>query len=292
MKTEPKTTTLRNITLALALLLGACQSAPQPGSPPAACRNHSSGQAAPYAEMCSAQNFRDLPDSTGKLMYDEKLPVKRAVKKSGTEAAILLHYRWLNGTQLRVKFLNNPYGLKDRVLAIANEWHARGHANISFVETNAADSDIRVTFLGSGYWSVIGTQARQEQGHATLCLAFGGVPSATELHRVAAHEFGHAIGLIHEQAQPAANIHWDAKACYLYFGGPPNCWSKEMVDSNVLRHQPESPEIAHTLFDEDSIMEYAVDPKLTTDGHGIGWNTDLSPLDCQFVAKVYPMGNN
>ena len=61
-----------------------------------------------------------------------------------------------------------------------------------------------------------------------------------------------------------------------------------MVDSNVLNHYRESASLFHTSFDEDSIMEYPVDPRLTTDHRGIPWNNDLSSLDRQFIATVYP----
>ena len=284
-----KTARLRIISLfVIGILLSGCQIVQRTA---AGCRARSFGSATFY-DMCSAQNFKDFRGRTGKIEFDQAIPVKRLLRlgkqNAGTQAAILLHNRWPDGSQLHVSFLNDPYGLRNEVLNIANEWHSRGHANISFVESNTATSDIRVTFTGSGYWSLIGTQANDERGRPTLCLGFTHSPSTTELHRVVLHEFGHSIGLIHEHQQPVSSIHWDAQACYRYFGGPPNCWDKQMVDSNVLRHYPENPAIFHTGFDENSIMEYAVDPNLTTDHKGIPWNNDLSSMDRQFIETVYP----
>jgi hypothetical protein len=261
-----------------------CQST---SSSAASCRARAVGSAAPY-DMCSAQNFTDFKSMTGKIEFDQAIPVKRLLRDRGTQAGVLLHYRWTDGSQLRVAFLNDPYGLKNQVLSIANQWHTRGHANVTFVESDAAQSNIRVTFTGAGYWSLIGTQADIQPGRATLCLGFRSAPDSTKLRRVVLHEFGHALGLIHEHQQPLSTIHWDAQACYRYYEGPPNCWTPQMVDSNVLRRNPESSALAHTGFDENSIMEYPVDPNLTTDHKAIGWNTDLSPLDRQFIATVYP----
>jgi serralysin len=135
---------------------------------------------------------------------------------------------------------------------------------------------------------LIGNQASGQRGRATLCLGYPSGPATTQLRRTVLHEFGHSIGLIHEHQQPVSTIHWDPQACYEYFGGPPNCWSKQMVDSNVLNHYHESPAISHSRFDEDSIMEYPVDSRLTTDHHAIPWNNDLSAMDRQFIATVYP----
>ncbi|MEY2486449.1 MAG: serralysin [Verrucomicrobiota bacterium] len=270
------------------VLLAACQSISQ--SPPG-CRARSPGNAAPY-EMCSAQNFTDFRGINGKIEFDQAIPVKRLFrlgkKNAGTQAAVMLHNRWPDGSQLHVAFLNDPYGLKNQVLSIANEWHTRGHANITFAESDVAHSNVRVTFTGTGYWSLIGTQANQEGGRPTLCLGFTSSPASTQLRRTVLHEFGHSLGLIHEHQQPVSSIHWDAQACYRYYEGPPNCWTKQMVDSNVLHHYPENPAIFHTGFDEYSIMEYPVDPNLTTDHKGIDWNNDLSSLDRQFIATVYP----
>jgi serralysin len=274
--------------LAIGLSLSGCQVVQRTAG---SCRARSLGSHTFY-DMCSSQNFKDFRGRTGNIEFDQAIPVKQIMrlgkKNAGLQASIQLHYRWPDGSQLHVAFLNDPYGLKNEVLAIANEWHTRGHANITFVESDTAGSDIRVTFTASGYWSLIGIQANGQRGRATLCLGFPSSPATTQLRRTVLHEFGHSLGLIHEHQQPVANIHWNAQACYEYFGGPPNCWSRQMVDSNVLRHYPESSAIRHTAFDENSIMEYPVDPNLTTDHKGIDWNNDLSSLDRQFIAAVYP----
>ena len=49
-----------------------------------------------------------------------------------------------------------------------------------------------------------------------------------EYSRVVIHEFGHALGCIHEHQSPAADIPWDKEAVYRYYMGPPNNWSKRI----------------------------------------------------------------
>jgi hypothetical protein len=47
-------------------------------------------------------------------------------------------------------------------------------------------------------------------------------------------------------------------------------------------------DLTATVFDPDSIMEYPVAAKLTTDHAVIGGNLDLSPTDKELIAKFYP----
>ena len=75
---------------------------------------------------------------------------------------------------------------------------------------------------------------RQDQADDELRLAEGRAPTTTEYERVVVHEFGHALGAIHEHQNPKGGIEWNLPAVYKYFAGPPNFWSKEDVDVNVL----------------------------------------------------------
>jgi hypothetical protein len=48
------------------------------------------------------------------------------------------------------------------------------------------------------------------------------------------HEFGHALGLIHEHQNPVGGIQWNKPAVYADLGGPPNFWGKATVDNNMF----------------------------------------------------------
>jgi hypothetical protein len=101
------------------------------------------------------------------------------------------------------------------------------------------------------------------------------------------HEFGHALGCIHEHQSPDENLQWNKDAVYSYFTGSPNFWTKPEIDSNVLqRYSPEG--MAFTRFDRQSIMLYMFPAELFLDHVGTPNNTDLSNGDKQFIAQCYP----
>lgn len=269
--------------LVSALALGSCQTAAPPVPPTTsenACRTKSHGSAAPIA-MCAAQNFPAKNFRAFQLK-------RREVVKTGPVAVANEKLRWKK-RDIKVGFMDDPFGLKQRVLRVANEWRTKGGANVSFVESNLNDADIRVSFRGSGYWSYLGIQAQEfPKAEQTMNLEFVPNVDQEELQRVTLHEFGHALGLLHEHASPLSEIRWDKEAVYKHYLQPPNCWDRAEVDTQVLTKKESGPDLVATSFDKDSIMCYPVDPELTTDNTRIGWNTDLSATDKEFIKRFYP----
>jgi hypothetical protein len=74
---------------------------------------------------------------------------------------------------------------------------------------------------------------------------------------------------------------------YRTFSGPPNNWTPEQIDQNILEHYGKK-DMEFTPFDIDSIMLYHFPPELFTEGPGTPNNTKLSDLDKSFIASVYP----
>jgi hypothetical protein len=204
------------------------------------------------------------------------------------EGALHTSRCWPCGAKLRVAFLAGERAVQERVAAIAQEWTR--YANLTFDFTDDPEAEIRVTFdPRAGSWSYLGTDSTLPglRGRASMNLGWLTPHTGlTEYRRVVLHEFGHALGLIHEHLSPAARIPWDA-AAVLRFYRETNGWSDEYTRSNVL--EPMAVDRS-TRFDPQSIMLYPVPAELLTDpAAAVPWsNSELSDLDKAFIRTIYP----
>ena len=194
---------------------------------------------------------------------------------------------WKPGRTLRVRFLDGDPAIQKRIEPFAQEWTK--YANIKFVFNNDPNAEIRISFRHSGSWSYLGTDALTIAKNQPT-MNYGWLsPSTTdeEYARVVIHEFGHALGCIHEHQNPATDIPWNKQAVYDYYGGPPNNWSKEQVDTNLFTRY--SADITQfSAFDRESIMLYPIPNALTEGDFEVGWNRALSPTDKSYIATLYP----
>jgi hypothetical protein len=212
-------------------------------------------------------------------------------RQAGTaEAGGLTAHFWPPGSTLRVRFLDGSPELHQEVMKAAASW-VEGAA-LSFTVVQSGDAEIRVTFAGPGNWSALGTMSRTTEffpaDEPSMCL--GEVPGAApeRIARLARHEFGHAIGLIHEHSTPAAGIRWNVPVVLAALGGAPNFWSREQVAHNVFAVYGED-QSQYTQFDEKSVMLYAFPSSWTLDGMTFPHNVQLSATDRAFIQTVYPL---
>lgn len=195
----------------------------------------------------------------------------------------LAAYRWPK-TNLKVTFLDGDPEVISRVTEVAKEWEK--YCGIRFLFGNFPNPDISISFRYLGSWSCIGTDSQKN----SPSMNFGWLIRETEqseYERVVLHEFGHALGFVHEHQRMDAQIKWNRPAVYAYYEQPPNNWPKNDVDENIFERY-NRPTSNGTSFDPNSIMMYAVPAEVTEDNVGIPWPFKLSELDKQFARKMYP----
>lgn len=205
--------------------------------------------------------------------------------------ALIAAKSWPAGSHLKCRFLAGSPTQQAKVIQKAKIWEQYANIHIDFVTTT--DEIVRIGFLpGQGSWSAIGHDAVNAQVFPKNqpTMNFGWLTDTTddtEYGRVVVHEFGHALGCIHEHQQPNEHLKWNVDAVYAQFSGPPNNWDKATIDHNILqKYSPQG--IQETIFDRHSIMLYQFPAELFVDHVGTPNNTHLSKKDEAFIAKIYP----
>ncbi len=205
--------------------------------------------------------------------------------------AILTGNKWKKGDTITVAFLDGSTLQKTKTKKYARYWTMKNkaNANLRLKFVNGKNALIRISFIAdSGSWSTVGTDCKVVHPDEPT-MNFGWLRNNSddgEWERVVVHEFGHALGCIHEHQSPAGGIKWNKPAVYKYFGGPPNDWSKAEVDSNIFDKYNKNI-TQFTKLDVTSIMMYFFPPEFTTDGFGTPENQHLSPTDIDFIRKQY-----
>ena len=230
-------------------------------------------------------------------------------------AAFAKDVKWPDKTIIKIGFLRKKFIYNDNDYLDPNFTYNKaswvkstiekyfinsGMVNLSFQwDVPLADSDIRICFIKSlGAWSVLGTQSLTvPKDQPTMNLGWLDTnndydfPAAAGTAAVVIHEFGHAIGLIHEHSrEDAKSLRWNKDAVYKQLGDPPNNWSTDECDEQIFKAQ-EFDSSNSSQYDPESIMhyyfpdDYFYDPK-----PHLKHIAQLSDIDIKTIKNRYPGG--
>jgi len=237
----------------------------------------------------------------------------------GTSASVIIkdYRRWAPGSTVTVAFPAStsvsPAELQvwAEIERLAKEWTGANAADLilqfrnpdgSFRTWSTTDSahaaDIRITFAGRGYWSGIGRFSSEPRvfraNEPSMSLAGFVTNRPPNWQRVVRHEFGHALGFMHEhqnanidcrfryQDDPGYVPTLSPRRAYIpdtsgrrpglirWFSGYPNFWDEAKVRANLgpigttSIYTPD--DFVHTAYDPRSIMKYFFEPEFFQNG--------------------------
>jgi hypothetical protein len=201
------------------------------------------------------------------------------------------YYTWDNGATILVKFLpGGSQKLRNDVMRYSKIWEQYANIKFKFVPDNAPVSQVRVKLTDEdGAWSMLGLKANSiasnEQTLNLDTISFLKLAGEAYWKGTIIHEFGHVLGLMHEQGFPGA-VRWNKQNLYKYYKET-NDWDSAMVDAQVFEVYDQF-YTNGSSYDPKSVMHYSVQSWQTTDGSSVPDNNDLSAGDKAIIAAIYP----
>jgi hypothetical protein len=192
---------------------------------------------------------------------------------------------WENGSSVRFRFLDGEERVKAIVRTAIAQWTA--HANLTFIETDSAEAEVRISFKEPGSWSFIGTDALGIPSDSPT-LNYGSLTSLADpgaAMQNALHEFGHTLGLAHEFQSPFAGEIFNRQAVISFYSGEPYNWDETTISRNVF-DKVEYP--GNREYDPFSIMNYAFPKDLFVPGRETQPGIELSESDKEYIRSLYP----
>lgn len=192
--------------------------------------------------------------------------------------------------RLKVRFRNGDASERGTVKhLVTKHYHAIPmRIRFEFLDDGApGPSDIRVLFNTDKSSSYIGRDAEQHPGQTTMWLnRHEGMrdPDKRRLQRQAdvLHEFGHALGMRHEQQHPGCAAEWNYRVLQERHG-----WTAEKVRQNY--DKVGSWTTWPAPYDPKSIMHYPIRPGDALNSVApVALNTVLSEGDRQLLMAIYP----
>ncbi|RXW13968.1 hypothetical protein EST38_g11879 [Candolleomyces aberdarensis] len=239
-----------------------------------------------YSRVCA--DLSRLPTGAG---GGDRLDGMRAVL---TRASRM----WNNGQVLTCAFVKNAGSAiqQAKVISVAKEWERYANIKLDFASAakNPLDAIIRISFDPRlGTWSTVGKDAlHPREGRATMNFAFlfnTPTEAIPEERRVILHEFGHAIGYLHEHQSPRRGDKLKLKEeVVIYWAKETQNWTEDETRRNILNVYNRYEVSNYSTVDLTSIMMYYMPAQLNEQEIEMRPNYELSALDKAFAFLNYP----
>ena len=227
-----------------------------------------------------------------KFFCNSLMPAKNGLSKdtSSSRAMADNYYLWDNGKALTVKFISggSPV-LREKIKKAAKEWEKYANLTLDFVDYGEANIRVLLTDKG-GCNSFVGTVAlsiNPEEKTMNIDTNFfhaKGVCYDNYLTQTIQHEFGHAIGLLHEHSYKGKML-WNKTA--VYKDGAKVGWDSAQVNYQIFQEY----DALYTngfKYDPLSIMHYGFNASWTTNNVEVKSNFKISEGDKESIGYYYP----
>ncbi|KAF5350798.1 hypothetical protein D9758_010354 [Tetrapyrgos nigripes] len=229
--------------------------------------------------------------TTAKACAPAPLIKGEAPTPSDVGHAVMSKKLWPVGETLTLFFLDGTANQKAAVLKTIAIWST--FANISFAEAPRDTAKIRVSFKTQGSWSAVGMDALKVTDKNSPTIGLGWIADdpnpSQEDAGIVLHEFGHALGMMHEHQSPLRGgmIHLKERAVYNYYRPLLN-YNDNLVKSQIIDQYNLSTISNYSQLDLNSIMMYFMPADLNEEGIEVPVNTCLSKHDQAFITLNYP----
>jgi serralysin len=222
------------------------------------------------------------------------MPAGDVMLMSRSRAAVLRSAFWGVNRTISIAFLDGQEALQRKVAEAAKLWITDGGAKVTLnfwigSGFDPKNAEVRIAFVQDNRsWSHLGTECLSiHRDQPTMNYGWLNQNSDDETIRsVVLHEFGHALGLIHEHQNPNGAIVWNREQVLSDLRGPPNFWDDATIEFNMFRHY-EKEEVYGTQADPHSIMMYEIPANWTMNGFQAPKNTRLSANDKALIKAAY-----